>query len=197
MSSKNQSGFSIALVAIIAVLVVSVIGFISWNSYHQPQKQEASITPSNSNTNIQPSKAIMTSVTTTSAGTYLDIKELGIKIKLDDSIKDTTYTVKTDTDGSQFAYISTQALTNSSKGTCGADKGSFASITKATGTPQQVFLKATAPVDNSTVFKFGSNTYIFITRPQYACSQDTTASNLFSKQQATFFNDFKTVQPDQ
>lgn len=127
----------------------------------------------------------------------LDIKELGINIKLDDSIKDAIYTTGTSTDGSQFAYISTQTLTTISNGTCSpGSKGSFASITKASGTPEQVFLKPTAPVDNVKTFLFGSDTYIFVGGTGATCSQDPTVQHLSNQQESTFINDFKTVQLD-
>jgi hypothetical protein len=126
----------------------------------------------------------------------LDIKELGINIKLDDSIKDAIYTTGTDAAGSQFAYISTQTLTTISNGTCSPAKGSFASITKASGTPEQVFLRPTAPVDNVKTFLFGSDTYVFIGGTGATCSQDPTVQHLSNQQESTFINDFKTVQLD-
>ncbi|HXH26676.1 MAG TPA: hypothetical protein VNG90_02185, partial [Candidatus Acidoferrum sp.] len=136
------------------------------------------------------------------ATTYLDIKELGIKIKLDASIKDAVYSVKSaSSGGGQFAYISTQSLTDKSGGTCSPNNGSIAAITKASGTLQQVFggpdgTRPIPPVDNTTVFKFGSDTYVFISPPQATCSEDSTIQALANQQKAIFFNDFKTVQLD-
>jgi hypothetical protein len=197
IANKKQSGFSAIISIVSIVLVIGVSGFIGWRLLSQPaqpNKQAASETTSN-NANSPISPASTNSTTATTQPTYLDIKELGIKITLDDSIKDAIYTVHTDTDGSQFAYISTTSLTSASKGTCSPDKGGFASITKSTGTTQQVFSPAVRPIDNTKTFKFGTNTYVFITGTQATCTSDSTAQNLANKQQTTFINDFKTVQP--
>lgn len=198
IANNKQSGFSAVLSIIAIVLVVGVVGFIGLRLYSQPSKQTSSTIPSTSNNQSNPISNGPTNIATvTTQGTYLDIKEEGVKIQLDNSIKDATYTIKTDTDGSQFAYISTTSLTTASQGNCSPANGGFASVTKASGTPQQVFGPAVPPVDNTQTFKFGTDTYVFIGRPNGSCTQDPTAIGLYRLQQATFFNDFKTLQPDQ
>jgi len=179
MRSK-QSGFGVVEI-IIAVLVVAALAYGGYRLYGHFSK------PAANTTNRQSNQENITTATTTPQSTYLDIKELGIKIKLDDSIKDAIYVAGTSTDGSQFAYISTQTLTDKSNGSCNPAKGSFASITK---TPDAV-----RSVDNARVFKLGNN-YIFITGPQAICSDDQTVQDLANQQKTTLFNDFKTVQLD-
>lgn len=189
MSNKNQSGFSIVLVAIVTVLVIGLIGYVGWSAYHQSQTKVASTTPSNS-TSSTPPKETTTAATTTTAGTYLDIKELGIKITLDDSIKDATYTydptLNAQSDPQQVS-ISTKSLVSTSSTAC-----ILGTIIR---TNNQNLTGAPLVPNGSTIFKLG-NYYYYLNNPQALCTNNTAANQLETLQQTTFRNDFKTIQPD-
>src|SRR5262249_17581213 len=113
--SNKQSGSKKLGIITAAVLVIGVLGFIRWRAYSQPAKQISSIITSIS----QPTKAVETAATVTAQGTYLDMKELGVKVTLGSSISDATYSVRPSlNDGSSAVNITAQSLTD--KG-CGTD----------------------------------------------------------------------------
>lgn len=185
MHTAKQSGFGVIAI-IVAILVVVGLGYVGYRVYTANNNQTGNSTQGSNTQNNS----------TQDTATYLDIKELGVKIKLSDGIKDAVYSASTSTDGSQFARISTQSLQSQSNNTCGTSFGPLGTITKASGTPEQVFGGTSRTVDNTTTFKFGNDTYVFIASPQAQCSTDSSVQALADQQRITFFTDFKTVQLD-
>ena len=197
MTTKQQSGFGVVpIISIVAV--VAILGLLGFKMLTMQSSKPTANSVANNQTSpasSQPSSS-QTSATPAQADTYLHIKELGIKIKLSDDIKDVVYKAGTGSDGGQFAQISTQSLTDQSNGACGVDAAPFGTITKASGSPEHVFGGTSRTVDNKTTFKFGTDTYVFLSGPQAACSDSATLQYPLGQRKSEFFDAFKTVQLD-
>src|SRR5690242_15243454 len=166
MHSK-QSGFSI-VEAVIAIVIIAVLGLVGWtayNAYNHPTKKTANATTNTSNTN-QPSKETTNGTTTTPQNTYLDMKEIGVKMTLNSSISDAVYAPfdTPSTDGTKSYGISAQSLIKSeTKDYCEARHAPLGIVIAPTTAPSTIV--GPVPVDNKSVFKFGSTYYEYI-RPQ-------------------------------
>lgn len=165
--TTKSGGFGI--VGIISIVVVlAVLGLIGWKVY------EASKVKTNKNsTSSQTSNSGDTTGKTNSStppvdtATYLDIKELGVKMKLEDGVKDATYAVQTLDDGSLVARLSTQALAAADPA-CDASSGQLGALTKST-TDTDRFGNKLVP-DGKSTFKFGDNYFTFA-NSQALCSE--------------------------
>lgn len=193
-TTNKQSGFAMIEIAIIAVLVIGILSFIGWtayNSFHKPTTQVGDQTTSSSNS--QPSKETSTATPTTPAtpvNTSLDIKEFGLKVPLDSSISDATYSydpsVNTNPTEAQIVSVTTKALTSASNNKC-----NLFEITKT----QDQNIYGTPLVPNSVnTFKIGSYYYI-LSGIQSVCSTNHGVQQLLYQQQNTFAKDFKSAQP--
>lgn len=201
MDTKKQAGFG-AVAIIVAVLVIAVLGFVGWRLYSSYSKPSANTTTSSNQAahqtgNMQTNATGNTS--TSDQATYLDIKELGVKIKLDDSIKDVVYSYSVANNSQYPQYVggvnlSSQSLINKDSA-CKPENGAnpLGSINELS--TNQDGLGNTLVPNGSTVFKLGNNYYILNT-PQSPCSNDSTVEALATQQRAVFAEDFKTVQLD-
>jgi hypothetical protein len=189
MNKEKQAGFGVVIV-IMVILVLAGLGYVGYRLYNHSSNSTSTTSgqTSNQTSNTNGNGAV-------SQATYLDIKELGVKIKLSDGIKDAEYSILSSADG-PYASVSTKSLITLSNGTCGTDFGPLGTVGKASGTLQQIFGDTGKTVDSSTIFKFGTDTYVFIGSPQSVCSEDSNTQNLANQQRATFREDFKTVQLD-
>ena len=105
---------------IVAVLVVAGLGLIGWKLYSLYSKPSANTTTTSNQATHQTGNTQTNTTGNTSASdqtAYLDIKELGIKIKLDDSIKDVVYSYSTANNSQHPQYVggvnlSSQSLIN-------------------------------------------------------------------------------------
>lgn len=119
MKKVNQKGFS--LIEILIVLVVlGLLGAVGWYVWMQHTKSK----PTTSTTSSSASQVTPPSTSSSaSAPTYLNITELGIKVKLNDDTRDLTYAkTKDGTIG-----ISTKSLEAFGVG-CNAETGDVAII---------------------------------------------------------------------
>ncbi|HXH26674.1 MAG TPA: hypothetical protein VNG90_02175 [Candidatus Acidoferrum sp.] len=194
MNNKKQVGFGVVEI-VVGVLIVAVLAYGGYRLYGHFSKPT-----STTDTNTSSSRS-STSSNTTPQVTYLDIKELGIKIQLSDSIKDAIYSYNAPTSQTRQtsptfggdANISTQTLANKDAA-CGLSKGDpLGTVVKWTGDTDNSGNVLTA--NNTTVFKLGGNYYRY-EGPQTACSDDSSINLLATEQIAAFREAFKTVQLD-
>lgn len=190
-TANKQSGFSV-VEGVIAIVVVIVLGFIGWSVYNHYSSKPAKVSSqTTSPSDGQPSKETTSSTTATTQTAYLDIKEFGIKIPLDSSIADATYTVlplsSVDPSGTQSINVTTKSLASASNNKC--------NLLEITQTVNQTWLGNPLVPNNTTVFKIGSYYYIF-SGQQSLCSTDQKVNDLLHQQSATFGQDFKAAQPD-
>lgn len=200
MNATRQSGFGVVAI-IIAILVVVALGYVGYRVYtantNKPASTNNTATNNQTGNNTQDSNTQNNGMQDTA--TYLDIKELGVKIKLSDGVKDAVYSYNAPTTQTQTyatfggsAYISTQTLTNKDAA-CSSERGPLGAIVKITGNTDG--LGNTLVADNNTVFKLGDNFYRY-EGPQTACSNDSSVNSLASEQIAALKEAFKTIQLD-
>ncbi len=188
MQATKQSGFGVVAI-VIAILVVVGLGYIGYRVYTANNNQTGN-TAQNSNAQNNG---------TQDTATYLDIKELGVKIKLSDGIKDAVYAPfdVPATDGSQVYGISAQSLIDKETGdNCSAAHGALGLIRATTIAPTYVGGQQTLPVDNKTLFKFGDTYYQYVRPQAYGCAQDQITSDMVSSKVDAFAQAFTTVQLD-
>jgi len=204
MYDNKQSGFSIAII-IVAIVVLAILGYAGYRIYTGQANKPASTdnTTTNQTTNNTQSSNTQPNSTQDTA-TYLDIKELGIKIKLSDAIKDAEYALfqPQQTDGSTIVGISAHSLDDGSSPDagvhCRADSGAIGAIIATTTDPIAVD-EQPQPVDNKTLFKLGDMYYHYV-GPQTACDISEAGheamGQLIGQKQAAFAEAFKTIQLD-
>lgn len=164
---KRDAGFGVVgIISIVVVLVV--IGLVGWKVY-EASKTKTSNDSTSSQTSNSGNATGQTNSSTPPAdtATYLDIKELGVKVKLEDGVKDATYAVQTLDDGSLVARLSTQALATADPA-CDASSGQLGALTKST-TSTDRFGNKLVP-DGQSIFKFGDNYFTFA-NSQALCSE--------------------------
>lgn len=198
LDTKKQAGFG-AVVIVAAVLVVAMLGLLGWKLYSLYSKPSAypmatanQATPRTGNTQTNTAG----STSTSDQATYLDIKELGIKIKLNNQISDAIYSIVPTTDGSKGAGISAQSLVGRSAA-CSPSNFTLGLIEATTTAPTYVGGQQALPVDNKTLFKFGDTYYWYRPPQNQGCL--TTAQNdvdLISSKLNAFKQAFATVQLD-
>jgi hypothetical protein len=186
---NKNAGFGVVGIVLVVAAVI-VVGLMGWRVYDaNSSKQGASTMQANQSSNNQGNNSSNGNQTDTA--TYLDVKELGIKVKLSDDIKDATYSVKSLSDGSKVARFSTAALA-AQDAQCNADFGPLGSIemttdgTDRTGAPKVV--------DNVSVFKLG-NYYYSYSVPQALCSESVRDTE--AKFRISFADALKTMQLSQ
>ena len=174
--AEQTAGFG-AIGSILIIIVIILIGVIGWRIYDTEKTTSTSPTSSPQPPPQPPA-------------TYLDIKELGVKIKLDDSVKDAIYTVKSGSDGSQTAYFSTKSLTLVDPA-CGPNDVALAALSKSKMDTDQFGRKLV--VNNHSVFKFGDY-YFTSSGPQAACSDKDQPAQ--SEAVKALLRSLTTLQPD-
>jgi hypothetical protein len=207
MLIKKQAGFGVVPIIVI-IAAIAVLGFVGFRllttQSSKPATNNATAHTQTSPASNQPSNT-QTSATPAQTDTYLHIKELGIKIKLSDGIKDAVYSMfqPQPDDGAKVIGISAQSLIDSSavnkQINCSASSGALGIITETTTAPTYVGGQEPFPVDNKSLFKFGSTYYQYqapqtqcgISGPGYEALQQSMA-----QKQAAFAEAFKTVQLD-
>jgi hypothetical protein len=185
LHSTSKAGFGMAGI----VVILAMTGAIIWKTYdgvHTKQNNSADKTTSDPSPNNEKFTANPNGATT-----YLTIKELGIKIKLSTDIKDTTYGIKSLSDGSLVAYFSTQSLASQDPA-CDAKFGPLGSIEKTAVDTDRTGAKKV--VDNVSTFKVGDN-YFSYSAPQALCSEKVRGVE--GTQRTAFIEALKSLQSDQ
>ncbi len=112
--NRKIEGFGIVGIIVIAVGLV-IVGLVGWRVWDANRTKESS----NTTTNQQESNG-GTQPTPQPSATYLDIKELGVKVKLSEDIKDAVYYYDVNYNAQYPDYpqvtISTQSLIDRSGG---------------------------------------------------------------------------------
>ncbi len=195
---NKQSGFSI-VEGVIAIVVVAVLGLVGWTVYsahNHPTKKTANATTNTSST-TQPSKENTTAATVTPQSTYLDFKELGVKVTLNSSISDAEYAPfdTPSTDGSKSYGISAQSLvTKETKDYCEAKHGPLGLVIASTTAPANI--AGPIAVDNKTVFKYGNTYYMYIPPQNLSCPAGEVTADMVQSKINAFTQAFATLQPD-
>ena len=161
--NTKSTGFG-AVEIVIAVAVVLVVGLIGWRFYDASKNKQSA-----SNQQMSSNQSATQTPKDTPADTakYLDVKELGVKIKLGDQVKDATYAVQALDDGSLVARFSAHSLAASDPA-CDARSGQLGALEKSTIDTDRVGNKLVP--DGQTVFKFENYYYTYAT-PQALCSE--------------------------
>jgi len=179
--NKKQSGFGIIAIIVI-VLVVGVLGFVGWRIF--TAQSSSNNTGNNQTNNTQPS-----------TDTYLNIKELGVKIKLSDEIKDAVYSVVPTSDGSKGVGISAQSLVDKSS-ECSPSNFTLGLIEAMSTAPTSVSGQPASP-DNKTLFKLGDTYYWYRPPQNQTCLTDNQADiNMVANKLDAFKQAFSTIQLD-
>ncbi len=186
----KQSGFGIAVI-IVAVLVLAGLGLIGYRLYGAYNKPVAKTTTTSSQAGSTQTNNTG-SASTSDQATYLDIKELGIKIKLNSQISDAIYSIVPTTDGSKGAGISAQSLVDKS-----TDCNSALGLIEETTTAPTLVSGQQATPDNKSLFKLG-DTYYWYRPPQNQGCLTTAQADvaLISSKLNAFEQAFTTVQLD-
>ncbi|MFD0634107.1 hypothetical protein [Catenulispora yoronensis] len=184
--------------------LVAVVGF-GLSIYFAQQNHVLSadiINKNNQIADLQKKQSTQTTPTPTTtpttqpapAATYLDIKEMGIKIKLSDDIKDAVYLYDTSYPATPMAKISSNTMLNK-PGWCDLkNEPAFGLITerKSLAMPDGGTLK----VDNTTVFQVGTNYFVY-TSPQSPCAKNSDDQATEVSLLASFKQALTTMQADQ
>jgi hypothetical protein len=184
----NERGALPILAIVLVVVAVVAGGLVVYNASKSHDRTAQTV---NSSTSPSPSSspaAAASTEPTPATGSYLDIKELGIKIELTYDIKDVVYAMV----GSNMAKISSQSIINVSADCTAGAVGPLGTVGKTTN-PNQGF--GTLIPNNETVFKFGSY-YVYYQTPQSPCGNSQAVLDTAAKQRQSFQQAFKTVQPD-
>lgn len=195
MNNQQQAGFGAAII-IAAVLVIAVLGLIGWKLYSLYSKPVAKTT-TNQASNTQTGTTGNTN--TSDQATYLDIKELGIKIKLDVSIKDAAYAMyyTPSTDGSTVVGISTQSLIDKETGNyCEASHGPLGIIIKTSDPNYQTGPNTTIAPNGKDIFKLGNNYYWYRKPQNDGCAVGQVTPAMQDAAISAFAQAFTTVQLD-
>lgn len=145
-------------------------------------------------------KTFVDTVAQTQGQKYLDIKEIGVKLLLNDTVADAIYAPfsNSPTDGSQVFGISTSMLVNSGGGvSCSAADGTLGVII-ATTNPTVAGPNSTTELvpDGETVFKFGNIYYRYVRPQDTGCADGSMSSAQVNAAQSAFAQSFTTLQPD-
>lgn len=160
---RRNSGFGIAGL-VVAVAVVAIVGVVGWRIWDTNKGEGESPDSSSSNQ--------------ANTETYLSIKELGVKIKLDDAIKDAVYYYDSS------ARVSTKTLIEKSAGTCDPKSSApFGILTGAEGAA------------GTRVFESGS-TSITLDMSTGTCTDDPEAQAAVQAQLQHFKEALKTMELD-
>lgn len=170
---SHQKGFSVVEI-IITILFVGLLSFIGWKLYDAQQQKDQDAQQS-----------------TTNQDEYLHVKELGLKIKLTDDIKDLSYIASTgEIPGAKLSSVSLAAKDER----CGTDFGPLGAIGKTKNALDQN--GSAWVVDNKRVFKIGEY-FIFWTAPQSVCSLNADTEAYAQRQRTALLNALPTIELDQ
>lgn len=198
--TNTSAGFGI-VGAVLIVVAVALVGLIGWRVYDTSKTKSASSSSQGSSNNQSSTEgAGTTQPTPRSTTTYLDIKELGVKIKLDDKTSGESYSYYTSSNGKGDGAViidSTMKIVDSANQYCKGQNAGMIGNLERSKDPLYFSNGASAvTVDNVTSFKLGDYYYVFV-YPQAECSQDTAIGQQRTNHAHDFLNVLKTIQADQ
>ena len=88
---NNQSGVA-HIAAILVVVVIAAIGIVGWKVWDSTKEDKSSSADTTTKTTTETNQ----NSTPNTTSTYLEVKELGVKLKLTSDTKDLTYSVNKD-----------------------------------------------------------------------------------------------------
>jgi hypothetical protein len=186
--TSKEIGFG-AVGVVVAALAVILIGAIAWRVYNASQTHS----PARDENAKQSSKAASTTQQTNAAD-YLEVKELGVKIKLDEKTKDITYVDSMQSPGDESVYIidlSMKAMDEKDQYCKGPTAGMVGLLDRSKDVNH--WGEMPLQVDNNKSFKIGDYYYLF-RGPQSECSQDTQVSRQRASREQDFITVLKTIQ---
>jgi len=173
---KKNKGFGVIGI-IVVIATVLLIGVIVWKAWEMNKSQSQS----------PPSRL-------TDAAAYLRIKELGVKIKLDDKTKDVTYSATQSTnDEGVFIIDPTMKTIDEQYCSSSANPGMIGLLDRSKDA--QHWGETAVTVDNIKSFKIGEYYYL-LRGPQAECSQDSEIAQKRADHLRDFENVIKTIQAD-
>lgn len=171
----RSKGFGV-IGLILAVTTVALLGLIAWRIWDasQPKGDNSAI----QHTDDQPRQL---------AQTHLNIKELGVKVKLDEKTKNVAYTVAEGSNEAVYIIDPAMKTVDEANQYCrGVTAGMIGLLDRSKDANH--WGETPVVVNNTDVFKLGDYYYVF-RAPQAECSQDET----ISQQRATHRQDFLSV----
>ena len=168
-STNKNKGFTLVEVLLLIVVLI-LVGGLGYLGFKQVNKKSKTSTSSTTATTTKTTTPTTTAATTTPNQNIIKIPELGIQLTVPDSLKDLTYTAKTE-NGNAVAYFSTTTLDNlgercsySAFGALERFKGKYTGLTL----PRQEF---------SVLVKEFSTFYITHNHGPVACSENDISKN--------------------
>lgn len=116
MKKLNQKGFGLWELILLLLLII-LLGLLGWWVWQQNQEGKNNNASQSSSQNAEESEPAE------EAAKYLEIPELGVKLKLDNATEDAYYTMS-----SGYAYLSLTSLKDVDD--CAADETSIAAVSK-------------------------------------------------------------------
>lgn len=190
----TSAGFGIVEVVLIIVLV-AVLGLVGWKIYDATRTKTNKTGSSQQTSNASTSGNSGADQTPQAEAKYLDIKELGAKIKLDDKTSGVTYSVaQSSNDESVYIIDPTmKALDQADQSCSGATAGMVGLLDRSKDAMH--WGETPIKVDNVKSFKVGDYYYLF-RGPQAECSQNSDRSAQRATHEQDFVNVLNSIQVD-
>lgn len=173
---QDQRGVALVLELVLIAVVLGAVGLVGYRAYqakNQPQTTEAT-QPANS-------PAFKEQAQTNPNEGYFVVKELGIRLKVSDKIKDLVYVL--DKQDPQAASFSTKSLAATSE-YCSAERSPIGLIAKDAKPPDGL---------KEGIKQFGGS-YVYYLPPQATCSDSKEVQDLQASQIAELQKAFQTVE---
>lgn len=194
---KKNAGFSVAGIAIVVVAVL-VVGAVVWRVYDASKNKPAN--NSSATSHQAPSHSgtagpVNSSTPLVNSATYLDIKELGVKVTLDNKTNGVTYSAA-QSSNDEAVYIidpSMKTLDQANQYCSGVTAGMIGLLDRSKDATH--WGETPIVVDNVKSFKVGDYYYLF-RGSQSECSQDSTVGAQRASHEQDFVNVLKSIQID-
>lgn len=143
----------------------------------------------NSETNSAHTSTANNSEGNTQTLDYFEIRELGIKLKLSQDIKDLTYIISPD--NNKVALFSTKSLKLTARNYCAASYGPLGIISID---QQNLSVRGELPAKESDTFRNINGQWVYYVHPQATCSDNKESQDLAIRQISALQDAFKTVE---
>ncbi len=179
--------FVITFIALIGMGIYGYIRIKNDNNKIKDQQAQISELQNKKKTLEEAAAAAATAVTKAVAGNYLEVKELGFKLPLTDSIKDLQYFVNDKT-----AFFSTGSLQSSAWGSASSDAAKFCSLGSLPLGAISKFASASeaGPTQQKTIGAI----ILGYAPPQSSCSSNQATINLQNTQKAALLKAFESAE---